>query len=206
MEGCWQFQKYQIFVFQMLRCNIPKTPLYYCSTEQYKVWLHTLTQIVFLCTLNWTDFYTWGQVMIATSPLQRPGQYVLYEALFLFSLTLCHRYSAFMSLCLSLSPLFIASLRRPAHHSARTPQQPFAIREEPTAAVFINIDSDPSEAFSPFTLAERTRGAAAGLQHVECCYERYLISSCNKCLPGEWSQLNVKRLGIRNHGLFSFFF
>lgn len=49
---------------------------------------------------------------IATSPLQRPGQYVLYETLLLLSRSqknvLPPRLSA------SLSPLIITSLRRPA--------------------------------------------------------------------------------------------
>ena len=74
---------------------------------------------------------------IAKSPLQRPGQYVLYEAL---SSSLIHTNTS--SLCLSLS--------QPSHHhqpqasflhlSAWTPQQPYAIREDLIAAILINID------------------------------------------------------------------
>lgn len=76
---------------------------------------------------------------IATSPLQRLGQYV--QHLRSLSLSLAHKHSHYVprSFLFFLRPLLVTSLRR--HHSAQTPQQPCAIREEPTAAILINIDS-----------------------------------------------------------------
>lgn len=110
--------------------------------------IHGLTahsQIVFLCTLNWTDFWTWGQVMRLQLHHYK-GQVNMY-CMKHFSSPLSRSPPQILCLHVSLPfscSLFTASLRQPAHHSARTPQQPYAIREEPTAAIFINIDSDPS--------------------------------------------------------------
>lgn len=84
---------------------------------------------------------------IATSPLQGPGQYVQHEALFfpLLALSLTHTNT------LTSTFLFLLFFSQPSahhqprasclHHSAQTPQRPYAIREEPTAALLINIDS-----------------------------------------------------------------
>lgn len=72
---------------------------------------------------------------IATSPLQRPGQYVLYETL-LLALKKC---TSSTSLCVS-QPSHHYKPQASCLHSAWTPQQPYAIREEPTAAILINID------------------------------------------------------------------
>lgn len=111
-------------------------------------------------------------------------------------------------------------------HPARTPEQLYAIREEPRAAILINIDSISAYptgrgwnsrycistprantahsrywgsaaaklTLSPSTLAERTRGAAECRWDARCCYGKYLISSCDKCLFGKWSQWTVKHL------------
>lgn len=83
---------------------------------------------------------------IATSPLQGLGQYVQHEALLfsILALSLTHTNtlpSMFLFLLLSQPSAHHQPRASCLHHSAQTPQQPYAIREEPTAAILINIDS-----------------------------------------------------------------
>lgn len=149
----------------------------------------------------------------------------------LFTSSLSHTLKHTSSISLFL-PLSQPSHRRwpqasCLHHSARTPQQPYAIREEPTAAILINIDlvstypsgsvrnsryciSTPTAntthgQYRRAAVAKLTQGAAAELRDARCCYGRYLISSCNKSLSGEWSLSTVKHLAGLSLEVLSFF-
>lgn len=122
-----------------------------------------------------------------------------------------------LTLCPSLSSTHSQQPgARCLHHSARTPQQPYAIREEPTAAILINIDlvsTYPSGSvrnsrycistatantthgqYGQVAAAKLTTTAIAGLQDPRCCHGKCLISSCNKSIPGGRSPSTVKHL------------
>lgn len=127
-------------------------------------------------------------------------------------------YSLSSSMSLYLSPLLISSPGRP--HSAQTPQQPGAIREEPTAARLINIDSvstypPGSVPNSRYCISTPTANNLKSIQStaveltlqqvfriVRRFKEKYLIRG----LPDEWSQSHEGKFSHRGPGFLGVLF